>query len=109
MASSTTSFLDHTQRRATVGRTLLDECFRVSIVYQIIVFFTRMCRDTSEEPRGGSFIEGSEKQAKEGSGNGASPSMGALRGEPKGREGAYTEDTENYVKEGSGDGAYVLV
>ena len=38
---------------------------------------------------------------KEGSGNGESPSNGALRGEPGGK--ALTGQPERYVKEGSGN------
>jgi len=41
---------------------------------------------------------------KEGSGNGASLSVGALLGEPRGEGGgSFTGDPEGYVKEGSGN------
>jgi hypothetical protein len=52
--------------------------FCISIVLQIILFVTRMCRDSDVEPRGGPFIKGFEKQVEEGSENGAFPFIGAL-------------------------------
>jgi len=51
----------------------------------------------------GSFTRDFERLIKEGSGNGASLSVGAQGNQEGGAPPSFTGDLEGYVKEGSGD------